>query len=120
MSARKRAKNNTVQITIKYANFNTITGQMTLVPCSIKDIFDAGVKLLEKNWTKEPVRLLGISLSGFQNENQQISLFDLDEREVKIDEKTDKKIDSLEEAILKIRKKYGTDIIKPGISHKKE
>nr|MBP8691435.1 DNA polymerase IV [Sedimentibacter sp.] len=122
MSARKKGKKgNTVQITIKYANFNTITRQMTLSPtCSIKDIFDAGVKLLEKNWTKEPVRLLGISLSGFQNENQQISLFDLDEREVKIDEKTDKKIDSLEEAILKIRKKYGTDIIKPGISHKKE
>ena len=61
---------------------------------------------------------MGISLSGFQNEREQISLFDLDVDEKEI--KTDKKIDSLEDAILKIRKKYGTDIIKPGITHKKE
>jgi DNA polymerase-4 len=120
MSARKSGKKgNTVHITIKYSNFNTITRQMTINPtCNIKDIYAAGVKLLEKNWTEEPVRLLGISLSGFQNEREQISLFDLDVDEKEI--KTDKKIDSLEDAILKIRKKYGTDIIKPGITHKKE
>jgi DNA polymerase-4 len=120
MSARKSGKKgNTVQITIKYSNFNTITRQMTISPtCNIKDIYGAGVRLLEKNWTGEPVRLLGISLSGFQNEREQISLFDLDVDEKEI--KTDKKIDSLEDAILKIRKKYGTDIIKPGITHKKE
>ena len=120
MSARKSGKKgNTVQITIKYSNFNTITRQMTISPtCNIKDIYGAGVRLLEKNWTGEPVRLLGISLSGFQNEREQISLFDLDVDEKEI--KTDKKNDSLEDAILKIRKKYGTDIIKPGITHKKE
>jgi DNA polymerase-4 len=120
MSARKSGKKgNTVQITIKYSNFNTITRQMTISPtCNIKDIYGVGVRLLEKNWTVEPVRLLGISLSGFQNEREQISLFDLDVDEKEI--KTDKKIDSLEDAILKIRKKYGTDIIKPGITHKKE
>jgi DNA polymerase-4 len=120
MSARKSGKKgNTVQITIKYSNFNTITRQMTISPtCNIKDIYGAGVRLLEKNWTGEPVRLLGISLRGFQNEREQISLFDLDVDEKEI--KTDKKIDSLEDAILKIRKKYGTDIIKPGITHKKE
>jgi DNA polymerase-4 len=120
MSARKSGKKgNTVQITIKYSNFNTITRQMTISPtCNIKDIYGAGVRLLEKNWTGEPVRLLGISLSGFQNEREQISLFDLDVDEK--ENKTDKKIDSLEDAILKIRKKYGTDIIKPGITHKKE
>lgn len=119
MSARKSGKKgNTVQITIKYSNFNTITRQMTISPtCNIKDIYGAGVRLLEKNWTGEPVRLLGISLSGFQNEREQISLFDLDVDEKEI--KTDKKIDSLEDAILKIRKKYGTDIIKPGITIKR-
>jgi hypothetical protein len=40
----------------------------------------------------------------------------LDKNEAKGDEK----IDNLEDTILKIRKKYGADIIKPGMSHKKE
>ena len=118
MTARESGKKgNTVQITIKYSNFNTITRQMTISPtCNIKDIYAAGVKLLEKNWSNEPVRLLGISLSGFQNESEQISLFQLDKNEAKGDEK----IDNLEDTILKIRKKYGADIIKPGIPPKKE
>lgn len=118
MTARESGKKgNTVQITIKYSNFNTITRQMTISPTyNIKDIYAAGVKLLEKNWSNEPVRLLGISLSGFQNESEQISLFQLDKNEAKGDEK----IDNLENTILKIRKKYGADIIKPGMSHKKE
>lgn len=118
MTARESGKKgNTVQITIKYSNFNTITRQMTISPtCNIKDIYAVGVKLLERNWSNEPVRLLGISLSGFQNESEQISLFQLDKNEAKGDEK----IDNLEDTILKIRKKYGADIIKPGIPHKKE
>ena len=119
MTARKSGKKgHTVQITIKYSNFNTITRQMSISPsCNVKDIYAAGVKLLESNWNNEPVRLLGISLSGFQNDGEQISLFHLvDANEAKSDDK----IDNLEDAILKIRKKYGTEIIKPGISYKKE
>lgn len=119
MTARKSGKKgHTVQITIKYSNFNTITRQRSINPsCNVKDIYAAGVKLLESNWNNEPVRLLGISLSGFQNDGEQISLFHLvDANEAKSDDK----IDNLEDAILKIRKKYGTEIIKPGISYKKE
>ena len=118
MTARKKGKKgHTVQITIKYSNFKTITRQMSINPtCNIKDIYAAGVKLLESNWTKEPVRLLGISLSGFQKDSEQISLFNLlDTNEIKSHDK----IDNLEDTILKIRKKYGAEIIKPGISYKK-
>jgi len=117
MTARKNGKKgHTVQITIKYSNFNTITRQMAISPtCNIKDIYTACVKLLESNWSNEPVRLLGISLSGFQNESEQISLFNLVDTN---ESKSDDKIDNLEDAILKIRKKYGTKIIKPGIPHK--
>lgn len=91
---------------------------MSISPtCNIKDIYASSVKLLESNWSNEPVRLLGISLSGFQDDGEQISLFQLvDTNETKSDDK----IDNLEDAILKIRKKYGTEIIKPGISYKKE
>ncbi len=119
MTARKSGKKgHTVQITIKYSNFNTITRQMGINPtCNIKDIYAAGVKLLERNWSNQPVRLLGISLSGFQNHKEQISLFNLVDAN---DEGNDDKIDNLEDTILKIRKKYGTEIIKPGIPYKKE
>jgi len=38
----------------------------------------------------------------------------------KSEEKQDDKIDNLEETIHKLRQKYGTEIIKPGIHVKKE
>jgi len=119
MTARKHGKKgHTVQITIKYSNFNTITRQTTINPtCNVKDIYAAGETLLENNWNKEPVRLLGISLSGFDKNTQQISLFQVMD---KSEEKQDDKIDNLEETIHKLRQKYGTEIIKPGIHVKKE
>ena len=91
---------------------------MTINPtCNFKDIYAAGIKLLENNWSKEPVRLLGISLSGFNNNTEQLSLFNM----INADEaKAEDKIDNLEDAIQKIRQKYGMEIIKPGISVKKE
>lgn len=119
MTARKYGKKgHTVQITIKYSNFSTITRQMTISPtCNVKDIYTAGIKLIESNWSKEPVRLLGISLSGFHNNTEQISLFQM--TDITGSNKCDK-IDDLENTIMKIRQKYGTSAIKPGISIKKE
>ena len=118
MTARKHGKKgHTVQITIKYSDFNTITRQMTIdATCNMKDIYAAGEMLLENNWSKEPVRLLGISLSGFDNNTEQISLFQVDINE----EKQEDKIDNLEDTIHKLRQKYGAEIIKPGIHVKKE
>ncbi len=109
-------KGRTVQITIKYSNFKSITRQMAIPEtCSVKEIYNAGINLLKKNWNKEPIRLIGISLSGFNNkyESEQISLFELPKIS---EEKSDKdKINKVETAILNIRQKYGTSIIKPGI-----
>ena len=118
MTARKHGKKgHTVQITIKYSNFNSITRQMSInASCNVKDIYAAGEKLLENNWSKEPVRLLGISLSGFDNNTEQISLFQIIDTD---EEKQEDKIDNLEETIHKLRQKYGREIIKPGIYVKK-
>lgn len=115
MTARKYGKmGRTVQISIKYADFKSITRQMT-VPATylVKDIYLAGRKLLEKNWNNTPIRLLGISLSGFETkcESEQMSLFQLNDMEEKIDQKED----LLENAIYNIRNKYGSSIIKTGI-----
>lgn len=120
MTARKYGKKgHTVQITIKYSNFSVITRQMTVKStCNVKDIYLSGAKLLENNWNKEPIRLLGISLSGFDNKGtEQISLFQM--LNTNEDKQTDK-IDNLEDTIQKIRQKYGAQIIKPGIFVKKE
>lgn len=120
MTARKYGKKgHTIQINIKYSDFKSITRQMT-VPATflVKEIYNTGVELLNKNWNKEPIRLLGISLSGFDNDyrSEQISLFELIS-----DEKSDAdKIESIENAIHNIRQKYGSSIIKPGVLIKKE
>jgi len=122
MTARKHGKKgHTIQINIKYSDFKSITRQMA-VPATflIKDIYTTGVELLEKNWNKKPIRLLGISLSGFDNdyESEQLSLFELNDVN---DEKSDAgKIESIENAIHNIRQKYGPSIIKPGALIKKE
>lgn len=115
MTARKHGKKGrTVQINIKYSDFRSITRQMT-VPATylVKEIYSAGIKLLEKNWSNEPIRLLGISLSGFNNncEAEQISLFQMPDIEEKVN---NNKRDSIEDAIFNIRKKYGATIIRSG------
>jgi len=80
-SARKHQKQGrTVHIVIKYNDFSVITRQMTVAAtCATQEIYQAGSHLLEQNWPGgRPVRLLGISLSSFENEaaDRQLSLFD--------------------------------------------
>jgi len=117
MTARNYGKKgHTVQISIKYSNFKSITRQTTIPStCLVKEIYSAGISLLQKNWNKEPVRLLGISLSGFDNncESEQLSIFQLSDISNEVNNID--KIDNLESTIHNIRQKYGTSIIKPGI-----
>lgn len=110
---RHEKKGHTVQINIKYANFKTISRQLTISPTYlVKDIYSAAIELLKKNWNYElPIRLLGISLSGFSKdpEAKQISMFDLMETDCK--NLKSAKEDKLESTIDAIRQKYGTSII---------
>ncbi len=72
-------KGRVVQITIKHADFTTVTRQVAITATHDTDrILEAGLELLARNWDpRHPVRLLGISLSGFEADSGQISLFDL-------------------------------------------
>ncbi len=114
MTARRyNKKGRTVQITLKYSNFDVITRQTTVPPTNLtKEIITVGVKLLRDNWSPyRPVRLIGISITGF-NENctiDQISMFDLPT----ISPKSNKD-EQLETTIDKIREKYGVSTIKRG------
>ncbi len=81
MSARKHGKKGrTVQITLKFSDFQSITRQTSLSPTySTMEIYHAGCRLLEQNWKRsQAVRLIGISLTGFSDDciSDQISMFD--------------------------------------------
>jgi DNA polymerase-4 len=111
MTARKQGKEGrTVHIILKYSDFRSVTRQITIPATSItKEIYQAGCRLLEQNWNKSrPVRLIGISISGFHEDgsSDQLSLFDPMQANVQTDK--NKQIDK---AMDKIRNKYGSEKI---------
>ena len=111
MTTRRHGKKGrTVHITLKYADFQVATRQTTIpATCTTKEIFQAGCTLLEQNWNRfRPVRLIGISLSGFHEEcsSAQLSLFDQTDGHGKND-----KLERIDQAMDKIRSKHGSEII---------
>ena len=111
MTARRHGKKGrTVHITLKYSDFRVVTRQTTIpATCTTKEIYQAGCSLLEQNWSGfHSVRLIGMSLSGFHEDGSsgQLSLFDQREDNVK-----DDKNERIDQAMDKIRKKHGSEII---------
>jgi len=120
MTARRYGKKGrTVHITIKYSDFRVVTRQTTIpATCNTREIYQTGCTLFEKNWNGfNPVRLIGISLSGFYGDcsADQLSLFDQMENNLKT--KKNKLIDT---AMDKIRNKHGAEIITLAALVKKE
>ncbi|HEX2926626.1 MAG TPA: DNA polymerase IV [Ruminiclostridium sp.] len=115
---RNNKKGRTIQITIKYSDFKTITRQTRIEPTYLtKDIYETGFALLKKNWNSlMPVRLIGVSISGFETENLsgQLSLFDSMDFCNSLSQKEEK----LEKAIDSIRNKMGKDSINRAIQIK--
>ena len=112
-------KGRAVHITLKYSDFHVVTRQTTIPATSItKEIYQSGCSLLEQNWNKFlPVRLIGISLSGFHEDcsSDQSSLFDPMQDNVK----SEKNI-QIDKAMDKIRNKHGSEIITFAALVKKE
>jgi DNA polymerase-4 len=107
MEARRYSKKGrSIQITIKYSDFKSITRQKTVSFTYLtKEICTAGIELLAAHWiSTRPVRLLGISLSGFDEDfgMEQISLFESAD-EIKSNVKEEK----LEKVLDEIRNKHG-------------
>jgi DNA polymerase IV len=103
-------KGHTVHITLKYSDFHVITRQTSIPATSTtKEIYQTGCSLLEQNWNRlRPVRLIGISLSGFHEDSAsaQLSLFDQTEDDAKKD-----KNERIDQAMDKIRSKHGSEVI---------
>jgi DNA polymerase-4 len=105
-SQNKRAK--CVAIRLRYADFKTITRQVTLQEASdvTQVIFAAAQQLLSKALAqqKNPIRLIGIRISSLVGEENQLPMFD----------SRAAKFGHLDQAVDKIRKKYGPSAIKTG------
>ncbi|MFH5837232.1 DNA polymerase IV [Proteiniclasticum sp. C24MP] len=104
----KSKKGQTVQISLKYADFKTITRQRSIARTNLsKALYHAGAELLDDIWSeKKPIRLIGIALTNFDDAEagEQISLFDL-----KSQNQNHTKDQQVQEALDEIRKKFGND-----------
>jgi DNA polymerase-4 len=105
-SQNKRAK--CVAIKLRYADFKTITRQVTLKEASdvTQIIFTTAQRLLSKTLAKQgkPIRLIGIRISSLVGEGKQLPMFG----------SGTEKPEHLDKAIDKIRSKYGSTAIKTG------
>ena len=105
-SQSKRAK--CVAIKLRYADFKTISRQVTLQEASdvTQAVFATAQQLLGKALAQRerPVRLIGIRISSLVGEGKQLPMFDAGVE----------KPEHLDRAIDKIRSKYGSRAIKTG------
>jgi len=97
-----------VTLKLRYADFSTITRRHTLIKATDADqiIFDTGLKLLSRalSQEKQPVRLIGIGVSNLTEPGRQLDMLDTSAR----------RLEQLNKAIDRIRKKYGFTAIQSG------
>ncbi|GBE01223.1 DNA polymerase IV [bacterium BMS3Abin08] len=84
-----------IGVTVRYRSFETFTrhGRTNSVTNDTRRIYKSAMGILEKIRLKEPVRLLGVTLSGLEKMNGQIPLFE----EHRQRERLLKAVDSLNE-----------------------
>ncbi|MDP2808312.1 MAG: DNA polymerase IV [bacterium] len=100
----------TITLKLRYSNFETHTYSRThsKLPAAAPEIFTAAKKLFLDNWRKgEAVRLLGVSVSNFEQKPEQMGLFN--ETAAK-----SAKTENLEKAVDQVRKKLGKRAIVRG------
>ncbi len=115
VSSRLRKKHKlagSICVEIKYSDFTSASHQMPLDPPSNTNdaLYRHACLLFAQLWRGDPIRLLGIrttKLTDPEDTPVQLSLFDLDY------EKSEKQ-KKLDEALDKIRKRYGDDAVKRG------
>jgi len=109
---RKRGlRGRTVKLKLRYADFTTFTRQVTPdAPTDLEQVvFDQAARLLDKAWDqRRKVRLIGVGVSKFEPETQQLSLFE------RAGEGKAEKLRRLSRAVDRIREKYGDEAIRRG------
>lgn len=106
-----------VSVEIKYHNFESCSHQKQLPKHTndAKILYRTAVELFRELWDHEPIRLLGIRSSKLaeEDEPEQLTIFDI-HIETEEEKKSKKKRQQLEEALGKVRRKYGEDIVVRG------
>ncbi len=97
-----------ITLKLRYADFTTITRNQTLKQSTDTDqaISTAGLELMKKALAKDkqPVRLIGIGVSGLVESGRQLDMLD----------QSGARLERLNQAIDRIRKKYGFGAIQTG------
>ncbi len=106
----------TVTLKIKYADFRTVTRQMRLAAriSSTESLYEAGCALLDALSLEEPVRLIGLGISGFDDEKPvQLSLLDAMPGKASPAE-TEHRRARLDGALDELRRRYGSAAVQRG------
>ena len=97
-----------IAIRLRYADFKTITRQVTLKEASNANqlISTTALQLLNKALAQQrkPIRLIGVRISNLVSKEKQLPMFDSEKE----------KSEHLDKAIDQIRRKYGSTAIKTG------
>ena len=104
----------TVAVIFKTSDFVSYSHQMKLVnPTNVtSEIYNYALEILNTGWRGEPLRLIGIRISDFTNDNnKQLSLFD---------QTKDITNDKIQQVLDNISDKYGDGIIIPASLKKKD
>ena len=110
-----------VCVEIKYSDFTSASHQMPLITPSndAKVLSGYADRLFDELWTHRPVRLLGVRTTRLSSDEMvQLSLFDM--AEAPEPEPESQKQKDLNEALKKIRGKYGEDAVKKARHLKKK
>jgi len=105
---RKKVMGKTVQITIRYADFKTITRsrKLTQYTNSKEKILLIVTELFDQHWTEQPVRLIGVTVQDIlytSDVHEQLSLFTYNQSI---------KQNNLDMTVAELTKKFGKDIFK--------
>lgn len=98
----------TVTVKLKYSDFKVNTRSKTLpAPTHHTEIiYETAVALVTQGWKGKPLRLIGVTVSNFEDEHlEQLSLFDIEEETAPEHSEVDHMVD-------KIRDKFGYGMIK--------
>ncbi len=101
---------------IKYSTFRSVSHQTTLsTPTdSANKIYETACLLFDELWDHSPIRLLGIRTSKLISAEEPVQLNLMDLKILNEQQRQNTKQQKLEQALNKIRQKYGDDAVIPG------
>ena len=108
-------RGNTIKLKIRWSDFTTLTRQQTLARAVDDDaeIERVAQELFRAVWRRQPVRLIGVGISGFDDSEQQLELWG-DESTLDEDQR------KLQSALDDLRSRFGESIIQRGSDLKRK